>query len=72
MDWEGIEGIVYSEEDHPERLLGAHKIRGGFLVQTFQPDAKQVSLKLKKSGKMIVMEQADDAGFLQGYYRKRN
>mgnify|MGYP000348657446 CR=1 FL=1 len=71
MDWEGIEGIVYSEEDHPERLLGAHKIRGGFLVQTFQPDAKQVSLKLKKSGKMIVMEQADDAGFFAGILQEK-
>ncbi len=59
MDWEGIEGIVYSEEDHPERLLGAHKIRGGFLVQTFQPDAKQVSLKLKKSGKPWYLEGGD-------------
>ena len=71
MDWEGIEGIVYSEEDHPERLLGAHKIRGGFLVQTFQPDAKQVSLKLKKSGKTIVMEQADDAGFFAGILQEK-
>lgn len=32
MDWEAIEGIVYSEEDHPENILGPHKIRGGFLV----------------------------------------
>ena len=71
MDWAGIEGIVYSEEDHPERLLGAHKIRGGFLVQTFQPDAKQVSLKLKKSGKTIVMEQADDAGFFAGILQEK-
>lgn len=63
MDWAGIEGIVYSEEDHPERLLGPHKVRGGFLVQTFQPGAQKVFLKLKKSGKALVMEKADDAGF---------
>lgn len=63
MDWAGIEGIVYSEEDHPERLLGPHKVRGGFLVQTFQPGAQKVFLKLKKSGKTLVMEKADDAGF---------
>ncbi len=29
MDWEGIEAIVYSEEDHPGRILGAHKVKGG-------------------------------------------
>ena len=63
MDWAGIEGIVYSEEDHPERLLGPHKVRGGFLVQTFQPGARKVLLKFKKSGKALVMEKADDAGF---------
>lgn len=63
MDWAGIEGIVYSEEDHPERLLGPHKVRGGFLVQTFQPGAQKVFLKLKKSGKALVMEKADDVGF---------
>ena len=22
MDWEAIEAIVYSEEDHPQRVLG--------------------------------------------------
>lgn len=63
MDWEGIEAIVYSEEDHPERLLGAHKIKGGFLVQTFVPDAKEILIRLKKSRKTYSMEKADDAGF---------
>ena len=24
MDWAGVEAIVYSEEDHPQNLLGAH------------------------------------------------
>ena len=37
MDWEGIEAIVYSEEDHPGRILGAHKVKGGILVHTFLP-----------------------------------
>ena len=63
MDWEAIEGIVYSEEDHPENILGPHKIRGGFLVQTFIPGAQGVTLQLRKSGKTIAMELADEAGF---------
>ena len=63
MDWEAIEGIVYSEEDHPENILGPHKIRGGFLVQTFIPGAQEVTLQLRKSGKTIAMELADEAGF---------
>ena len=63
MDWGAIEGIVYSEEDHPENILGPHKIRGGFLVQTFIPGAQEVTLQLRKSGKTIAMELADEAGF---------
>ena len=41
MDWAGIEGIVYSEEDHPEKLLGAHKVKGGFLVQKGFPETPE-------------------------------
>ena len=40
MDWAEIEAVVYSEQDHPQKLLGARKIRGGVLVQTFLPDAR--------------------------------
>jgi 1,4-alpha-glucan branching enzyme len=63
MDWAGIEAIVYSEEDHPERLLGAHKVRGGYLVQAFLPGAEKVFVKGKDTGKRHAMEKADDAGF---------
>lgn len=62
MDWEAIEAIVYSEEDHPERILGARKVRGGILVQVFLPDAKQAFLRLKAGKKRYEMEQSDDAG----------
>ena len=57
MDWEGIEAIVYSEEDHPGRILGAHKVKGGILVHTFLPDASSVQLKIKSSGKCYDMEE---------------
>ena len=62
MDWEGIEAIVYSEEDHPDRILGAHKVKGGILVHAFLPDASSVQLKIKSSGKCYDMEEADEAG----------
>jgi len=62
MDWEGIESIVYSEEAHPDRILGAHKTKSGILVYTFLPDATSVRLKLKSNGRCYDMEEADEAG----------
>ncbi len=62
MDWAEIEAVVYSEEKHPEKILGAHKVRGGFLVQAFFPEAYSVILKTKKDGKLYPMEQADSEG----------
>lgn len=63
MDWAEIETIVYSEHDHPEYVLGPHKVRGGVLVQAFFPDAKTVFVKKKKEGKLYQMTEADEAGF---------
>lgn len=63
MDWMEIETIVYSEHDHPEKVLGPHKVRGGVLVQSFLPDAKTAFIKTKKEGKIYPMEVADEAGF---------
>ena len=37
MDWAGIEAIVYSEEDHPRRILGPRLVKGGVLIQCFFP-----------------------------------
>ena len=62
MDWAAIEAVVYSEEDHPENLLGPQKIKEGILIHTFFPDAKSVNLKIKDTGKLYMMEEADDAG----------
>ncbi|MCD7825067.1 MAG: hypothetical protein LUH14_03780 [Clostridiaceae bacterium] len=63
MDWAEIEAIVYSEHDHPERVLGPHKVRGGMLVQTFLPGAKSVFAKSLRDGKIYALEEADEAGF---------
>ena len=50
MDWEAIEAIVYSEEDHPQRVLGPQKVKGGILVQVFVPGAVKAKLRLKSTG----------------------
>ena len=63
MDWAEIETIVYSEHDHPESVLGPHKVKGGYLVQAFLPGAESVFLKYGKDGKLFPMEEADEAGF---------
>ncbi len=62
MDWEAIEGIVYADEDHPERILGPVKVRGGYLVHAFYPDAQAIVLRMKTSQKMYPMEMADENG----------
>ncbi len=71
MDWAEIETIVYSEHDHPEQVLGAHKVRGGVLVQSFLPDAKSVFVKCKKNGKLYQMQEADEAGFFAALLPQR-
>ncbi|MDY3920472.1 MAG: 1,4-alpha-glucan branching protein GlgB [Candidatus Limivivens sp.] len=63
MDWAAIEGIVYSEEDHPHELLGPHMTENGLLIQTFIPTAKSVSVYLKGDKKEYPMELEDEEGF---------
>lgn len=61
MDWAGIEELVYSEANDPRRLLGAHVVKEGLLIQAFIPNAKEMSVKLGKA--KFPMEMADEAGF---------
>lgn len=63
MNWADIEGIVYSEEDNPHKLLGAHVVGSSTLVQTFQPGAQNVTLKNLGTDKEYPMEMADEEGF---------
>ena len=61
MDWAGIEELVYSESRDPGRLLGAHVVKEGLLIQAYIPNAKTVTVKLKKE--KFPMEMADENGF---------
>ena len=61
MDWAGIEEIVYSEAANPERLLGAHEVEEGLLIQVFMPHAVAVAAKV--GSKSYPMELQDEAGY---------
>ncbi len=63
MDWAGIEALVYSEEDNPHRLLGAHVTDDGVLIQLFMPGAVEVKVKIDGEKKTYPMELADEEGF---------
>lgn len=63
MDWAAIEAIVYSEEDNPHSLLGAHLTEEGVLIQAFIPRAVQVAVCIDGVKKEYEMELEDDAGY---------
>ncbi len=63
MDWAGVEAIVYSEEDHPEKYLGPHQTEDGIAVQAFFPDAKGAAVVLGSTGKTYQMDLEDEAGY---------
>lgn len=61
MNWADIEGIVYSEEDNPHRILGAHPSGLNTLVQFFYPGAVKATVITEKN--TYKMEMADEEGF---------
>ncbi len=63
MDWPGIEGIVYAEQDHPEEVLGAVLVKNQVLIRCFFPDAAQVDVVLDGKSTRYSMEMADEAGY---------
>lgn len=63
MNWAEIEGIIYSEEDNPHRLLGPHTVGNNTLFQTFQPGADKVKLNCINLDKTYEMEMADEEGY---------
>lgn len=72
MDWRFIEGIVYSEEDNPHRVLGPHRMGANLVFQTYQPGAVAVNILLREEKKILPMEMADEAGYFAAmmFYRK--
>ena len=72
MNWARIEGVVYSEEDNPHEILGAQAVNGGTLIQTFQPHAAKVSVKIEGTDKLIPMEMVDEEGFFAVLIKEKN
>ncbi len=69
MNWPQIEEIVYSESDHPQDLLGPHRVGNQTLVQAFFPEAVSVKIQFlenteeKTVSSEAEMEMADEQGF---------
>ena len=63
MDWPRIEAVVYSEENKPHEILGAHAVKDGILIQTFLPGVQKAWEKKQRTGKETEMVMEDDAGF---------
>lgn len=63
MDWPEIEGIIYADEAHPEKVLGARTHGNQVLIQAFLPMAEQVSVLYGSEEKEYPMECMDEDGF---------
>ena len=63
MNWPAIEGVIYSEEDNPHQILGAHPAGNSILIQAFLPGAKSVRIQQEEGDKSYKMELVDEAGF---------
>lgn len=61
MNWADVEEICYAECPNPRRILGAHLLPEGLLIQSYIPSAKEISVLL--SGKSYTMELQDESGF---------
>lgn len=62
MKWPEIESIVYSECDHPEKVLGCHPVKGGHVITAFFPFAESVSVHIFSKEKNVPMEKVDEEG----------
>lgn len=63
MNWEKVEGIVYSDTKYPFEVLGPQVTEDGVRICCFYPDATGVVVKEKKGKATYEMECLDDAGF---------
>lgn len=63
MEWAEVEEVVYSEHSNPHHILGPHVVETGIVVQAFLPNAKNVTLKLVKTGREYEMLKEDEAGY---------
>lgn len=72
MNWPEIEGIIYSDEKNPGKILGPHTVGGQTLVQVFLPYAKKVTILSKASEEEVPMELADEEGYFAALLNGKN
>ena len=60
MNWGAMEALAYSEHDDPHTWLGGHVTERGVLYNTYQPTAKEVTLKIRN--RQYRMESVDGQG----------
>ncbi len=63
LNWEKVEGIVYSDTKYPFQILGPHVTEDGIRICCMYPDATGVVVKEKRGKNTYEMERLDDAGF---------
>lgn len=63
MDWADVEAVVYSEMNHPRRILGPRVTKDGVLIQCFFPGREKVMVKTLKDRKNYRMKMQDESGF---------
>ncbi|MGI6081132.1 MAG: 1,4-alpha-glucan branching protein GlgB [Candidatus Avilachnospira sp.] len=69
INWADVEEITYSESSDPKRILGAHELERGLLIQAFVPHAVSITAVLE-DGSEHVLEKADE-GFFAALIEKR-
>ena len=63
LDYPEIEAVVYSEENQPRNILGAHVTDEGVLVQAFVPGEEALWLRTLHDRKLYEMDLVDEAGY---------
>ena len=68
INWADVEEITYSESAGPKRILGAHEISGGVLVQAYMPHAREIKVVLEDGSEhgMEVCDEGFFAAFIPG------
>ena len=74
MNWPLIEGITYSEESSPYKILGDRVVGNNTLIQAYFPDVSGVNVIVYENNKKssYPMELADDMGFYAALIPSKN
>lgn len=63
MNWPLIEGIIYSDLDKPNKILGPSLLKEGLLIQVYNPAASKVIVKTTYNKKEYEAKEMDEGFF---------